>query len=78
MEDNGKWRKHKGGKTVKILEAKTMSLEEFSQLDDMYDGFDAESSKNHPIRDDGESFMDFMKKGSKRIKNDPIIKKILE
>lgn len=75
---DGQRLKVKGGKTVKISEAKNMSLEEFSALDELYGGFDAEKTKNHPIREKEESFMDFMKKGSKKIKDDPIIKSILE
>ena len=64
--------------TMKIKEAKGLSLEEFSKLDETYGGFDVESSRNHPVREEGESFMQFIKKGSKKIKNDPVIKKILE
>lgn len=71
-------RKTERKRTMKIADAKRMSLEEFSELDDLYGGFDAERTKNHPIRVEGESFMDFMKKGSKKIKNNPVIKKILE
>lgn len=74
----GRKRKERGGSQMKIEEAKELSLEKFSMLDDVYGGFDVESSKNHPIREDGESFMEFAKKGSEKLKNDPVIKKILE
>ncbi|MCM1246735.1 MAG: hypothetical protein NC293_13940 [Roseburia sp.] len=70
--------KKRGEKRMKIKKAKSLSLEKFSELDDIYGGFDGEKTKNHQIREEGESFMDFMKKGSKKIKNDPVIKKILE
>lgn len=78
MEEERIKAKERRGKKMKVSEAKLLTLEEFSKLDDEFGGFDSESSKNHPIRKEGEGFMDFMKKGSKKIKNDPVVKKILE
>lgn len=78
MESRKEGTGNRGGKAMKIEEAKSLSLEEFSKLEDIYGGFDTESSKNQPIRKKGESFMEFAKKGSEKIKNDPVIKKILE
>lgn len=63
--------------TMKIGEAKELSFEEFSRLDDAYGGFATEISKNHPLRDEGEEFMEFVKKGSEKIKTNPTVKKIL-
>ena len=62
---------------MKIAEAKKLSPEKFAELDEAYSGFEMENTKNHPIRDEGESFMDFIKKGSEKIKTDPTVKKIL-
>lgn len=76
--NNRKARTKEGGKTMNIEEAKALSLEEFSRLDETYGGFNTENTKNHPLRDKGESFMEFAKKGSEKIKSDPVIKKILE
>ncbi len=64
-------------RVMKIEEAKNLSFEEFSELDDAYGGFTAENSKNHPLRNEDESFMEFVKKGSEKIKNNPAIRKIL-
>lgn len=65
------------GRTMRITEAKGLSLEDFEMLDDDYSGFDAESTKNHPIRDEEETFMQFIKKGSEKVKLDPAVQKIL-
>lgn len=62
---------------MKISQAKELSYEEFAKLDDDYGGFEKENTKNHPVRDEGETFMEFIKKGSEKIKTDPAIKKIL-
>lgn len=62
---------------MKIAEAKDLTLEEFAKLDAAYSGFEAENTKNHPLRDEDESFMEFIKKGSEKIKSDPTVKKIL-
>lgn len=65
------------GKRMKISEAKELTLKEFSVLDEAYSGFEAETTKNHPVRDEGETFMEFIEKGSEKIKHDPAVKKIL-
>ena len=76
MEKLKKTNKRKGS-VMKIAEAKSLTPEEFEKLDTAYSGFEAESTKNHPVREDGESFMEFIKKGSEKIKSDPTVKKIL-
>ena len=65
------------GTIMKIAKAKSLTPEEFAKLDDAYSGFEAENTKNHPMRDEDESFMDCIKKGSEKIKSDPTVKKIL-
>lgn len=65
------------GRIMKISEAKRLTPEEFAKLDAAYGGFEAENTKNHPVRDENESFMEFIKKGSEKIKSDPTVKKIL-
>lgn len=65
------------GRIMKISEAKSLTPEEFAELDAAYSGFEKENTKNHPVRDEGETFMEFLKKGSEKIKSDPTVKKIL-
>lgn len=69
--------KERRGKIMKISKAKSLTPEEFAKLDAAYSGFEAENTKNHPVRDEGETFMEFIQKGSEKIKSDPTIKKIL-
>lgn len=78
MEEEKYHTEEKRGRTMKIAEARGLTFEEFAKLDDEYGGFEMESTKNHPLRDEGESFMEFIKKGSEKIKFDPVIKEILE
>lgn len=77
MEKIKKQTKERRGRIMKIAEAKDLTLEEFAKLDATYSGFEAENTKNHPLRDEDESFMEFIKKGSEKIKSDPTVKKIL-
>lgn len=77
MEKIKKQTKERRGRIMKIAEAKDLTLEEFAKLDAAYSGFEAENTKNHPLRDEDESFMEFIKKGSEKIKSDPTVKKIL-
>lgn len=78
MEDKKKDSTERRGETMNLEEAKRLSADDFEKLDEVFGGFDAENTKNHPLRNEGESFMEFAKKGSEKIKSDPIIKKILE
>lgn len=77
MENKNDRIKERGGRTMKIEEIMGLSLEEFAELDDAHSGFDAESTGNHPLRDEGETFLQFVKKGSEKIKFDPALKTIL-
>lgn len=77
MKKIKKQTKERRGRIMKIAEAKDLTLEEFAKLDAAYSGFEAENTKNHPLRDEDESFMEFIKKGSEKIKSDPTVKKIL-
>ena len=77
MRDESKMTNERRGRTMKIAEAKSLSFEEFKKLSSDYGGFEMENTKNHPLRSNGESFMDFIKKGSRKIKTDPAIRKIL-
>lgn len=78
MKHRGMQTEERRGIRMKISEAKELTLEEFSELDEAYSGFEAEKTKNHPLRDEDESFMEFIQKGSEKIKSDPMVKKILE
>lgn len=54
-----------------------MSYEEFCHLYQECDGFNGEFYKNHPILNEGESCVDFLKKGSSSLKDMVMIKNIL-
>ena len=54
-----------------------MTCEEFCQLYQECDGFNGEFYKNHPILEEGEPFIDFLKKGSESLKSREMIKNIL-
>ena len=56
---------------MKIGMIKSLPLEAFSNV-----GSD-KGFKIGPVRKEGESFMDFLKKGSGRIKNDPLIRSLV-
>lgn len=58
-----------------IEKAKQLTPEEFAALDAA--SIPDERPKDTPMKHDGESFTDFIKKGSERIKNDPAIKAVL-
>ena len=77
MEGENSKAKERTGKKMKIEEAKKITPEEFKKLDDAYGGFETENTKNHPLRDEDETFMQFIKKGSEKIKSEPAVKKIL-
>ena len=78
MQNTKEQSKKDGGRTMTVKEAKELTFERFLELDKAYGGFEIENTKNHPIRDEDETFMEFIKRGSEKIKSDPTIKKILE
>lgn len=40
-------------------------------------GLKQKTQKNHPVRDNNESFMEFIKRGSEKIKSEPTVRKML-
>lgn len=44
--------------------------EKFDRLYDSCDGFDSKPNKNHPAYEDGETFEEFLRKGSKKVVED--------
>ena len=54
-----------------IKQAKRLTLDEFSRLDD---GSEAKIKQNHSLKRAGESFMEFVKGGSEKLKSDPVIR----
>jgi len=67
--------KNQRGETKMTIEkALSLSTEEFNLLCEECYGFNNEKYKNHQKRSDGESTADFLLKGSRRIKNHPVIK----
>lgn len=77
MEERENKIQEEKGRKMKISEAKNLTKEEFEKLDEAYGGFEKENTRNHPVREENESFMEFIKKGSDKIKSDPAVKKIL-
>lgn len=57
---------------MKIGMVKSLPLEAFSNT-----GSDKKDFEIGPVREENESFMEFLKKGSGRMKNDPLIQALI-
>lgn len=64
----------KGEIAMTIEKALSLSTDEFIRLSDECNGFNDEMYKNHPIHTDDETIIDFLLKGSQRIKDNPAIR----
>lgn len=64
----------KGLRTMTIEEAQSLTFEEFSILDEACKGFNGQMYKNHQIRTSEETFGDYLKEGSSKLKENPMIK----
>lgn len=64
----------KGERKMTVQKALSLSEEDFNKLSDECNGFNDEVYKNHRIHKDGETLGEFLEKGSKRIKDNPVIK----
>lgn len=64
----------RGEHIMTIEKARNLSAEEFSKLSEDCKGFNDEVYRNHGLREPDETFGEFLSKGSKRIKDDPMIR----
>lgn len=63
-----------GGKKMTIQKALSLSSEEFEMLDNEYGGFNKETYSNHKLSGDDETSLGFLREGSEKIKNNPVVK----
>lgn len=61
------------GNRMNVQKALLLTFDEFVELANTCNGFNDEIYKNHQVHYEGESFGEFMAKGSARIKKDPIL-----
>jgi hypothetical protein len=74
LKEEGEFAKEDGGRVMNIEKGMEITSEEFVRLNNEYGGFNSENYHNHQTHDSSESFYDYIRKGSEKIKNIRLLK----